>query len=779
MGFLESTLKISVVLLIFVRVSFCLEEGCSTCWASPEYCARVRFGCQWYFDTSRLTELGLEANCSQPDLTYVVDPPENTTKPSGSSQCSGFHLSSVSEQRCLTAFPSNICSFPNIRAVTITDTSLAVFPNLTCKTRLGFLDLSRNNLTYVPRGAFVGLEMLQEVRLDHNQITYIHPEAFDLSLPNLNVFSITHNKLVSIDPWVSGIQHRFCKIDLSFNLIEDITNEGNRTIEPSLNYGPGFVDLTHNRFVKSPTEFLKKHKLFLKPTKLWAKFIHWGFDFRFNPFHCDCKFYDMAVWISRLRVVMWRDYFNITCASPEIFSGLPVMNLPAENLTCDVTKNCPEQCSCLQRPSKRDTLVNCEGRGLSVFPEIMPEGRLTLSLANNSLDRVPPMDFFTRTLAADFTSNKIAVIDVEVPRRMKNVHRLDLRNNELRYLPDTLQLLSSDDVLLDLNTLSCTCNLTWFPLWVQQARSTRYTHMTCITSRGDSLMLLNATDADLGCGLEERDTSAYKLTLITKYHRFDVFLSSASGEADAVWITNRLLPLLDDAGISRCYWPFRDCLPGSVEMEEVTKCLQDSASALVILSSDYTASSACLFQFSQAYNRMMAHGQGRLLLLHQGSVNRKCIPDRRLRAMLTLRMSYEASHLGDLLKVVKNPTAHAGNLPTQADDAPKATMLKKESSNHTKYASLSFPGASQVDVYPAEHISDFWEYYEVNGSLDDSSVMAFPDDNLYVFEYTVLEQGVDLAKYKADIKALGEEYIYTENVMQPRIFHVTAMMPFK
>nr|KAG5713281.1 hypothetical protein BaRGS_007808 [Batillaria attramentaria] len=119
----------------------------------------------------------------------------------------------------------------------------------------------------------------------------------------------------------------------------------------------------------------------------------------------------------------------------------------------------------------------------------MPEGRLTLSLANNSLDRVPPMDFFTRTLAADFTSNKIAVIDVE--------------------------LLSSDDVLLDLNTLSCTCNLTWFPLWVQQARSTRYTHMTCITSRGDSLMLLNATDADLGCGLEERDTSAYKLTLIS------------------------------------------------------------------------------------------------------------------------------------------------------------------------------------------------------------------------------------------------------------------------
>nr|KAG5713280.1 hypothetical protein BaRGS_007807 [Batillaria attramentaria] len=51
-----------------------------------------------------------------------------------------------------------------------------------------------------------------------------------------------------------------------------------------------------------------------------------------------------------------------------------------------------------------------------------------------------------------------------------------------------------------------------------------------------------------------------------------------------------------------------------------------------------------------------------------------------------------------------------------SDDVVAAfSVLKKESSNHTKYASLSFPGASQVDVYPAEHISDFWEYYEAFG----------------------------------------------------------------
>ncbi|KAK7471576.1 hypothetical protein BaRGS_00035804, partial [Batillaria attramentaria] len=210
-------------------------------------------------------------------------------------------------------------------------------------------------------------------------------------------------------------------------------------------------------------------------------------------------------------------------------------------------------------------------------------------------------------------------------------------------------------------------------------------------------------------------------------------------------------------------------------------CVRD---AFLVRLFDPVTSPRChaIVAFSQAYNRMMAHGQGRLLLLHQGSVNRKCIMDRRLRAMLTLRMSYEASHLGDLLKVVKNPTAHAGYrsiLPTQADDSPKATMLKKESSNHTKYASLSFPGASQVDVYPAEHLSDYWKYYGVNGTLEDSSVMVLPDDNLHVFEYTVVDQGVDLAMYKADEKALGDEYINFQNTGKLRIFHVTALMPSK
>nr|KAG5687229.1 hypothetical protein BaRGS_010897 [Batillaria attramentaria] len=44
-------------------------------------------------------------------------------------------------------------------------------------------------------------------------------------------------------------------------------------------------------------------------------------------------------------------------------------------------------------------------------------------------------------------------------------------------------------------------------------------------------------------------------------------------------------------------------------------------------------------------------------------------------------------------------------------------VVMKEYSNHTEYASLSFPGASQVDVYPAEHLSNFYKYYGASVGL--------------------------------------------------------------
>nr|KAG5713279.1 hypothetical protein BaRGS_007806 [Batillaria attramentaria] len=371
--------------------------------------------------------------------------------------------------------------------------------------------------------------MLEEVWLDYNVITHIHPNAFDVSLPNLNKFSITHNRLHAIELWPLTLHHPFCKFDFSYNLITEVTNNRNWTIDPALNYGPGWVDLSHNQLFHSPAKFLKRYGL-LNPLILWAKFLHWGFDLRNNPFHCDCGFYEIVVWLGKLKTVMWRDYFNITCTSPPVFNGVSVMDLPAERLTCDVTTNCPKDCTCTERPHHKDTLVDCAGLGLSDLPDVVPDGNLTLMFANNSLVRVFPRRYLKRALTVDLSNNRIETI---------------------------------------------------------------------------------SRKHDLGCPSREREASAYKLSLVS--------LAAVVVVVVVVLAVFRYesLVLLHN-------------FTGRFKREGICR---ESASSK---STD------------QAYSRMMVHGQGHLMILDLGTVSRKCIPDPRLRAMLTLRMCYDASRTDHL-----------------------------------------------------------------------------------------------------------------------------------
>ncbi|KAK7486835.1 hypothetical protein BaRGS_00021982, partial [Batillaria attramentaria] len=125
--------------------------------------------------------------------------------------------------------------------------------------------------------------------------------------------------------------------------------------------------------------------------------------------------------------------------------------------------------------------------------------------------------------------------------------------------------------------------------------------------------------------------------------------------------------------------------------------------------------------------------------------------------------------------------AAAVALETKSDDSPagiNTPVVMKDSSDHTQYASLSFPGASQVDVYPAEHLGDFYEYAGAE-NLHDKTVITFPDDNLILTEFTILDRGADVSAFKEDVAALGDEYENHNNDGKLRGFHVTATFPVK
>lgn len=532
--------------------------------------------------------------------------------------------------------------------------------------------------------------MLREIFLGHNQIVHIDPHAFDVPLPHLNYVLISNNSLVSTELWLTNFRHRFCLVNLSHNQLERLTNERNATIDlsPDVIYGPGFVDLSYNQFVVPPWAQLGQYGI--TTNAFIGKFVNWGFDIRFNPLHCDCRVYDKVLFIKSVETVIKRLMYDMKCATPDKFSGLYLRDLPIEQLTCGVTKDCPNNCTCIQRPFTGDVLVDCAGRGLVELPEIMPKDKLSLVLSNNALSEIEPRDYFSRSYQVNLSHNTVDRVDAEVPRLLRNAVLFDLRENRLHVLPHTFQVMSPHAVYLDPDTLRCTCDLAWFPAWIQNSRSPPLSELFC-DSEGRSVSLTNVARPDLGCTEPDDLLSTYKLWLISvaglivlgavflavfRYevlvfthvltHRFkdqqntryDVFLSSADdSETDNRWVCSTLLPALESR-LLQCYWPCRDCLPGRVEIEEISKGLQESKSALVVLSPDYVTSKTCLFQFTQAYNQMIVQGRGRLTLVCLGRVSRCSVPEPRLRAMVTLRL-YHANDRAGCLKTVLDKTGAA------------------------------------------------------------------------------------------------------------------------
>ncbi|KAK7496498.1 hypothetical protein BaRGS_00012150 [Batillaria attramentaria] len=663
------------------------NRECMQCECGDPFKCTPGSGCCFYFDSEQLHPLHVVVNCSRPDKAFIIDTGKNDTD--DGSSCTGLRLDH--KHSCLTDFPHNYCDFNTTRAVILSMNSLTEFRSLACLPRLGLLDLSYNALTSVPRDAFLGLTSLRDVYLDHNHISYIHPHAFHANLTELNVFSIKYNLLVTVEgSWALALRYPFCVFYFSHNRIAKFTNQRHWTVNFSEEYGPGFVSFSYNRFVESPSADLGQYGI--KNLMQMVKFMKWGFDFRNNPFHCDCKFYDIVSFAEEFLSVIERDYFQVTCASPPKFKGVLVYRVPLDELVCNVTKHCPPACECQDRPHHHDIYVNCSARGLKQLPHVMPDGRLTLEMSGNSLQRLPPRDYLSRALHVDLSHNSLKRIDEGAPRLLKNVKHLDVRHNALRSLPPTLQAVSPDALLMDLHTLECTCDLAWFPAWIQLATSSESSRVSCTTGDGRAVRMMNATQDDLGCNMNPPDVSHYHLSLISlamvlllagtllamfrhevlvlarhltphgKQHklyqsllhppRYDVFISSAiDSDTDTAWVREVLLQALEKRSLT-CYWPRRDCLPGRVEMDEATKRLQDSVSALIILSPDYLTSPSCLFQFSQAYNRMVVHGHGRLMVLVLRSVRRRDVLEPRLRAMLTLRMFHSATRPGHLTDVI-------------------------------------------------------------------------------------------------------------------------------
>ncbi|XP_025109945.1 protein toll-like [Pomacea canaliculata] len=619
-------------------------------------------------------QLRVDVNCTQPHHAVIVVDKETTTVTAACNETSLIH-----DNGCLTDLPVNICDFPSIRAVSLRYNNLTTFPRLTCLHRLLVLNLTGNAITQVPEGAFHGLPELREVYLDGNVITSIHPDAFDPHVTALQIFTIANNLLTVVNPWLFFLPYEFCEFDFSNNHIKDLSNEHHRNINMSENYGPGLVNFSYNNIVSPGKEFMK---FGIKNIDQTMKFVMWGFDFRHNPFHCDCQMYELIGLFDNLTLFVWADALNVTCGSPPKFKDVPLNKVPLDELVCNVTENCPSSCTCTKRPYYQDLLVNCTYKRLPTLPDDTPEGSLTMNMIQNAITRLDWQHYLKRVIHLNLTDNHLRDIDWQAALALRNVKTLDLRGNDLHHVPSTLQVVSPNALYLDTHTLRCTCDLEWFAAWARYYVGDNIRKVTCLSEKdGRHVLLINATRKELGC--EENNDSTPHVTLVSiilvvavvvatpilavvfrhevlvlkhrlfyRHHtekhfpallddlRYDVFVSTASdSDNDATWVSRILLPAMDRRRLTY-FVPQRDYLPGAIPMDEVVQTLRQSKCALILLSPDYLAQPICCFQFRQAYDMMVKEGRGRVFVVCLQKVKRGQVQDRFLRAMLNLNMAY-------------------------------------------------------------------------------------------------------------------------------------------
>lgn len=160
-------------------------------------------------DSNNLTEaLDPEITISNRSITDI---------PSSVFQSSKVLTTLTITQTKISTIPRNLTSLELLTSLVLTHSNLKQFENACGLTKLTFLDLSRNQIEYVPKSISL-LQNLESLILNNNAIKYVHPEASVLT--NLKVLDISENQIPSL-PFDK--MENLTSLNIADNKIEEIS----------------------------------------------------------------------------------------------------------------------------------------------------------------------------------------------------------------------------------------------------------------------------------------------------------------------------------------------------------------------------------------------------------------------------------------------------------------------------------------------------------------------------------------------------------------------------
>ncbi|WAR28519.1 TOLL-like protein [Mya arenaria] len=362
-----------------------------------------------------------------------------------------------------------------------------------------------------------------------------------------------------------------------------------------------------------------------------------------NHLICDCTINNIVLIIKHLPTFTHNLFDSWICSWPPEHLGTKVIDIKPEVTYCILdVQHCPLLCTCYQRSTSYDEnlsqniIVDCRDRQLSDLNYILPEGRLELWLDKNNISTIGPFVDLSKVSALNVSQNHIQSISSEVFVGVTKMMALDIRSNQLRYLPESIKNVRIEVVYLSNNDFQCDCHSLWMKQWIITNRNAikDWSQLYCNTLEEKTAAFVDVKDEDFIC-VDETHFDSFKHVLIPSLvctvsgvlfiliaamtyiyrveikvwlfihfgiHPFDRTHASAIEHVDCTilhseslteWVMETLVKKLENDRDSRrtvvvkdC---FRDFIPGFSFQENVSRSVYESKRVIFILSKQWIA----------------------------------------------------------------------------------------------------------------------------------------------------------------------------------------------
>lgn len=385
------------------------------------------------------------------------------------------------------------------------------------------------------RDLFSGLDMLQELYLDHNALQTIDRKAFTYT-KQLHTLYLQHNELdfvssdgASDDPSKSSPfqnLHNLRRLYMANNSLRQFFGDWN-TLNPQLEVldlsmnriesvhlnqitvvwnQPISINLTGNQikhiaaeelsYVIAEREFPDNARTIIERNHN----IRWNWYLNDNPLDCDCTmlyFRQLIDFIQSKAIPLNLVTDNMRCQAPDNLQSQLVSDLDVNDLRCTLDsqtteKHCPDQCECWIQASTRTVTIDCSNADLTEVPalpnfktaELSALAHIELNIENNRITALPDRmangyDRVTKIFARNNSLD--AMVAENLPPALTY---FDVSHNKMKTLnADVLYRLNLSGNLehlrLEGNQWTCDCNSDFMQFIRSHSDRIDYTSIRC------------------------------------------------------------------------------------------------------------------------------------------------------------------------------------------------------------------------------------------------------------------------------------------------------------